>query len=395
MIGTWLQQVAMGWLVYRLSGSALLLGAVAFCSNAGILAFGTIAGVVADRVNRRRALFITQGALALQAITLATLTTFHLVAPWMLLLLALWQGVANAFDIPLRQSLLPHMVRGRDELANAIALNSFLVNGARVIGPALAGVLLAFTTEAACFALNAVSYIAVFAALRAISFPADRARRGDAGWGQSWTEGFRFVIGFAPARALLLLVAVLAWTILPYVSLMPMYAKDVFRGGPGTLGALLAAGGAGALLATLHLAGRRSVVGLGNVIVAAGAASGLALAAFAYLTVLPLALPLLFVAGGGVILAAAASNTILQTIAEDRLRGRLAGFYMLAFLGVAPIGNLAAGALAARIGVQATFLVNGAIALFAALVFLRKLPALRRALRPVYVELGLLSDPGD
>jgi len=203
-------------------------------------------------------------------------------------------------------------------------------------------------------------------------------------------EGFRYVTGFAPARALMGMVAILAWTIIPYVSLMPVYAKDIYGGGPGTLGLLLSTAGAGALVATLYLASRRTVVGLGDVIVGAAVVSGLALAGFAYLTWLPAALPMAFLFGGGVILAAASSNTILQTIVDDRLRGRVAGFYMLAFLGTAPLGNLAAGAIAARIGVPATFLLNGLVAAAAALVFMRKLPSLRKAMRPVYEKLGLL-----
>jgi MFS family permease len=395
MIGTWMQQVAMGWLVYRLTGSAWLLGVVAFCGNAGILLLGTISGVVADRVDRRRAIYLTQGLLALQATTLAVVVATGVVEPWHLVLLALWQGIANAFDIPLRQALLVHLVKGREDLANAIALNSFVVNAARVVGPALAGVLVAITTEAVCFALNALSFVAVFAALSGIAFPADADRPADAGWRESWIEGLRYVIGFAPARALLSLVAVLAWTIIPYISLMPVYAKDVYGGGPQTLGLLLASGGAGALLATLYLAGRRNVLDLLAVIVTAAAASGIALAAFAYLRYLPLAVPLIVVFGGAVILAAAASNTILQTIVDDRLRGRVAAFYMLSFLGVAPLGNLAAGALAARIGVPATFLLNGLVALVASFVFMRSLPALRDAVRPVYEKLGLIGGASD
>jgi len=390
MMGTWLQQVAMGWLVYRLTGSALLLGVIAFCANVGILLFGTFAGVVADRVNRKRGLYVTQGLLALQSVTLATLAGTGLVEPWHLVALALWQGIANAFDIPLRQALFVHMVDDRADLANAIALNSLVVNGARVVGPAAAGVLIAATSEAVCFAINAVSFVAVFASLSTIAFPRETGRAAEYGFVRSWLEGFRFVKDFPPARALMMLVAILAWTVIPYVALMPVYAKDIYGGGPGTLGLLLSTAGAGALLATLYLAGRHTVVGLGDVIVGAAAVSGLALAAFAYLTWLPAALPMAFLFGGGVILAVAASNTILQTIVEDRLRGRVAGFYILAFLGMAPLGNLAAGAIAARIGVPATFLLNGLVAFAGALLFLRRLPALRKAMRPVYEKLGLL-----
>ena len=381
MVGTWMQQVAMGWLVYRLTESTWMLGVVAFCANAGILVFGTIAGVVADRVDRRRAIYITQGLLALQATTLAVVAASGWVEPWHLVLLALWQGIANAFDIPLRQSLLVHIVGRRQDLANAIALNSFLVNGARVIGPALAGALLAVTTEAVCFAVNAVSFIAVFAALRGIAFPSDAQRGMQAGWRQSWLEGLRYLVDSPPARALVALVAVLSCSILPYISLMPVYAKDIYEGGPQTLGMLLASGGAGALLATLYLAGHRNVVELLRVIAFAGAAAGVALAMFAYLDYLPLAVPLILVFGGAVILAAASANTILQTIVEDRLRGRVAAFYMLAFIGIGPLGSLAAGAIAAKIGAPATFLLNGLVALLVSLVFMRGLPRLRTAVR--------------
>ncbi len=392
MIGTWLQQVAMGWLVYRLTGSAWLLGVVAFCSNAGILVFGTFAGVIADRVNRRRAIFTTQALMALQAIVLTALTASGVVQPWHLVVLALWLGTVTAFDITIRQSLYVHLVDDRADLPNAIALNSFLVNTARVVGPALAGVLLAVTTEAVCFGINALSFVAVFAALARIRFPAEHPRRAQRGLGHSWLEGFDFISGFAPARALLLVVAALAWTIMPYASLMPVYAKDVFAGGPQTLGFLLSAAGAGALASTIYLASRTTVVGLDRLIAYAAGACGLALAAFAYLRILPFALPLMFVVGAALILAAASSNTILQTIVDDALRGRVAGFYTLAFLGVAPLGSLAAGALAARFGVEATFAWNGAIAVLVALWFRRKLPVLSLAMRPVYVKLGLLPD---
>lgn len=392
MIGTWLQQVAMGWLVYRLTNSAWLLGVVAFCGSAGVLVLGTFAGVMADRVNRRRAIFTTQALMALQAVVLAFLTVAQVVQPWQLIVLALWLGTVTAFDITLRQSLYVHLVGDRADLPNAIALNSFLVNAARVVGPALAGVLLALTTEALCFALNALSFVAVFVALARIRFPADARRRAELGLGQSWLEGFRYASRFAPARALLIIVAVLAWTIMPYSSLMPIYAKDVYAGGPHTLGFLLAAAGAGALASTIYLASRQDILGLGKVIFRAAALAGLALAAFAYVGSPAVGLALMFVVGGTVILAAASSNTILQTIVEDRLRGRLAGFYTLAFLGVAPLGNLAAGALAARFGAPTTFAINGAMAFVAALWFGHRLPHLQRLARPVYIERGILKN---
>jgi MFS family permease len=396
-MGTWLQQVAMGWLTYRLSGSAWLLGVVAFSANAGVLVFGTWAGVLADRVRRRRALYLTQTLMLLQAVVLATLTALGHIEVWHLIALALFLGIVSAFDIPVRQSLYVYLIDDRADLPNAIALNSFLVNAARVVGPALAGLLLAIVSEALCFALNALSFAAVIVAVARMRFPHEPGPASRAsGWWTSWLEGFRYASTHPPARALLALVAVLAWTITPYSSLMPIYAKDVYGGGPHTLGFLLAAAGAGALGSTAYLAGRESVRGLIRVIAIATATAGFAIAAFAYLKVLPVALMLMVATGAGVILAAASANTILQTIVDDRLRGRIAGFYTLAFLGVSPLGNLAAGALAARFGAPLTFAINGTLAMLAAAWFWRQRPAIGQALRPDYERLGIVevSPPG-
>jgi len=392
MMGTWLQQVAMGWLTYRLTGSAWLLGVVAFCANVGILLFGTWAGVLADRVRRRRALYLTQSLMLAQAIVLAVLTALDQVQVWHLIALALWLGTVSAFDIPVRQSLYVYLVEDRADLPNAIALNSFMVNAARVVGPALAGLLLAVVSEAVCFGLNALSFVAVIFAVARMHFPREPGPAARAsGWWSSWVEGFRYVSQFAPARALLLLVAVLAWTIAPYSSLMPIFAKDVYGGGPHTLGFLLAAAGSGALISTAYLASRENIRGLGRVIAGSAMICGVALAAFAYMSVFPIALVLMVAVGGGVILAAASANTILQTIVDDSLRGRVAGFYKLAFLGVAPLGNLAAGALADRLSAPAAFAINGVIAMLAAGWFWRHLPTIRGALRSTYQRLGIIA----
>src|SRR5207248_6954468 len=277
MMGTWLQQVAMGWLTYRLTGSAWLLGVIAFCANIGILLFGTWAGVLADRVRRRRALYLTQSLMLAQAVALTVLTAFNWIQVWQLIALSLWLGVVSAFDIPIRQSLYVHLVEERADLPNAIALNSLLVNGARVVGPALAGLLLAIVSEAVCFALNALSFIAVIVAVTRMRFPREPGPTARAsGWWASWVEGFRYLWQSAPARALLLLVAALAWTIAPYSSLMPVFAKDVYGGGPHTLGFLLAAAGGGALVSTFYLASRENIRGLGRVIAISAAVSGVA-----------------------------------------------------------------------------------------------------------------------
>ena len=389
LIGTWLQQVAMGWLTYRLTNSAFLLGVVAFCANVGILLFSNVAGVLADRIDRRRGLLITQSLMLTQAVVLAVLVAFGWIQTWHLIVLALWLGTCAAFDTPLRQSLYVQFIADRGDLGNAIALNSMLVNTARVVGPAIAGVLLGLTGEAACFALNALSFLAVIVAISKMDWPADTRPGVKTGWWTSWVEGVRYAHGLQPVRALLALVAALAWTISPYSSLMPVYAKDIYGGGPHTLGYLLSAAGIGALVSTLHLARRATVRGLGRVIMFAVATSGAALTAFAYMRIYPLALLLMVLVGGGTILAAASTNTILQTIVDDRLRGRIAAFYTLAFLGVAPLGNLAAGAIAGVMGTPFTFALNGALAMLAALWYRSKLPMVRDMLRPIYEELGV------
>jgi MFS family permease len=392
LIGTWLQQVAMGWLVYRLTGSAWLLGVVAFSANIFILVLGPFAGILADRVDRRLGLYTTQTLLLLQAVVLALLTGFERIEVWHLVVLAVWMGVVSAFDVPLRQTLYVHLVDDRADLPNAIALNSFMVNAGRVIGPAIAGVLLAFVSEAVCFAINAVSFLAVLLALTLVRWPRHVRKAAPGGWLENWNEGARYTFGFVPVRSMILLVACASWTISPYSSLMPIYAKDIYGGGPQTLGYLLSAAGAGALASTFYLAGRETIVGLGRVIALAVAACGLALAAFAFLRVFPLGLVLMAIVGGGVILAAASTNTILQTIVDDRLRGRVLGFFTMAFLGVAPLGNLAAGALARQFGAPVTFALNGLLCAAAGLWFWRRLPALTAAMRPTYKRLGLVAD---
>ncbi|MBK6337155.1 MAG: MFS transporter [Betaproteobacteria bacterium] len=392
LIGTWMQQVAMGWLTYRLSGSAWLLGVVAFCANIFILLLGPFAGVLADRVDRVRALYLTQTLLALQATTLAVLTWFGWVEVWHLIALATFAGVVAAFDVPLRQTLYVSLVDDRSVLPNAIALNSFMVNAARVIGPALAGALLALATEAVCFALNAFSFVAVLAALHRVHWPKTAPSASRGGFLDNWNEGARYAFGFAPIRSVLLVIAAAAWTISPYSSLMPIFAKDIYGGGPQTLGWLLSAAGAGALASTFYLAGRDTIVGLGRVIALATVAAGLALAAFAFLRVFAVGVLLMTLVGGGVILAASSTNTVLQTIVEDRLRGRVLGFFTMAFLGVAPLGNLAAGALARQFGAPATFAFNGLVCAAAGLWFWSRLPTLTAAMQPTYKRLGLVSD---
>ncbi len=392
LIGTWLQQVAMSWLAYQLTDSALFLGVVAFFSSISFLLFGTFAGVFADRVPRQKALLLTQGMMLLQAALLAVLVATDRIEVWHLIVLSLWLGTVSAFDMPLRQSMYVELVPDRADLSNAIALNSFIVNIARVVGPALAGFLMAVTGEAVCFALNALSFAAVIVAIWRIDWPKVTRPPGDDAWWSSWKEGARFALGAGPVRTALILVAVLAWTISPYPTLMPVFAKYVYAGGPETLGWLLSAAGAGALCSAVYLANRKTVRGIGTAIALAAITAGVAMAAFGFLRYLPLALVLMMFIGGGTVLAAAGTNIVMQSLVEDRMRGRIAGFYTMAFVGTAPLGHLAAGVLAREFGAPITFVANGILCVLVALWFWQQLPKLRTALQPEYERLGMTSD---
>jgi MFS family permease len=392
LIGTWLQQVAMSWLTYRLSGSALLLGFVTFCQYIAVLFIAPVAGVLADRVDRRRALLITQSVMLAQAATLAVLAATGVVAVWHVAALALVLGCASAFDIPLRHAMIARLVEHRSELPNAIALNSLLINCARVVGPALAGVLIAAVGEALCFGLNALSFGAVLVALAMMRWPARPQAPPPRGWLHSWLEGVRSAFGFAPIRAGLLLIAAISGTIGTYSTLMPVFAKDVFGGGARSLGILLSSAGTGALLSALYLASRHTTRGLDRVILVAGACAALAMLAFAHASSLALALPLLIVLGAGLIAAQASIQTLVQTLVDDDKRGRVMSLYTMAFLGALPFGNLLAGAIARYAGEDVAFSLNAVLCLVALLVFWRALPALRTAARPVYKRLGLIGD---
>jgi len=387
LIGTWLQQVAMSWLTYRLSGSALLLGVVTFCQYIAVLLLAPVAGVLADRIDRRRALLITQSVMLAQAFTLAALTASGKVEVWHVAALALVLGCASGFDIPLRHAMIARLVGDRSHLPNAIALNSLLINCARVVGPAIAGLLIAAVGEAICFGLNALSFAAVLYALVKMRWPAARKPAPPAGWLASWLEGAKSAFGFRPIRAALLLIALISGTIGTYSTLMPVFAKDVFGGDAHTLGVLLSAAGSGALLSALYLASRHTTRGLDRVILVAGTIASLAMLAFAHSTRLALALPLLVALGAGLIAAQASIQTLVQTLVDDDKRGRVMSLYTMAFLGMLPFGNLAAGAVARYAGEATAFTLNGCVCLAGLLVFARALPGLR-----VAAQLGRSND---
>jgi MFS family permease len=395
LTGTWITRVATSWLVYRLTGSDLLLGVVSFCGQIPTLVLAPLAGVLVDRMDRHRILVITQVLSMLQSAALAVLTFTKLITVTDILLLQLAQGMINAFDTPSRQAFLVDMVEDRNDLPNAIALNSSMVNGSRIIGPSVGGLIIAAFGEGWCFTIDAVSYVAVIGSLLAMRVVHRKRQRGGARALDQFVEGFRYVTRFPPMRYALLLLAIVATMGMPYSVLMPAIAAGTLHGGAHTLGFLMTAAGVGALGGAFYLAARPSVVGLGRVMVIATVMFGLGLMAFALSRTLWLSLLILPFAGAGMMVETAATNTILQTIVEERLRGRVMAFYAMAFLGTAPIGSLLAGAAAARFGTATTIFGGGVACILGAFWFSRHLPALRALVRPIYVERGIVTDDAE
>ncbi len=397
LIGTWMTRVATGWLVFRLSGpdSAWLLGVIGFAGQVPSFFLTPIAGVLVDRWNRHRLLVLTQILSLIQSALLA-LVAFAgepgAATIWQILILSLCQGAINAFDMPARQAFFVEMIASKEDLANAIALNSSLVNGARLVGPSLAGMLIAVAGEGWCFLIDAISYVAVVLALLAMRLAAPATPRERPPVWRGMKEGFRYAFGFAPIRNLLLLLALVSFMGMPYSVLMPIFAADILRGGPFVLGFLSAASGVGALAGALYLASRNTVIGLGNIIVISTLLFGIGLVGFAYSTSLWLSLIMMTVTGFGMMVQMAASNTILQTIVDEDKRGRVMSYYGMAFLGMAPFGSLFAGALAGWIGPEKTVLVGGLACLVGAILFGTRLAYLRTLVRPIYVRMGIISE---
>jgi MFS family permease len=392
LTGTWMQQVAVAWLVYRLTRSALLLGLVGFAGQIPGLVLAPFAGVWVDRVDRLRLVVLTQALSMVQALALAVLVLGGSVRVWHVVALGVFLGLVNALDIPARQAFLVEMVGGREDLSNAIALNSSAFNAARLVGPSIAGFALARLSEGMVFLVNALSYVAVIAALLAMKVPARAARVELEPFWKNLREGIAYAAGFAPIRIILMLIVVVSFAGVPFTVLMPVFATEVLHGGARTLGLLTSALGLGALAGALTLAARASVRGLGRVIAASGFVFGGSLTAFSFSTALPLSLLLLFLSGYGMMALTASSNTVLQTIVEDEKRGRVMSFYAAAFMGTVPLGSLIAGALAERIGASLTVRLGGIACLVAALTFARALPVLRVHIRPIYVRLGIVPE---
>ncbi len=392
LVGTWMQAIAMGWLVYRMTNSPVLLGIVGFSSQIPSFILGPFAGIMADRFNRHRLLIVTQILSMVQALLLAVLTMSGSIAVWHLIVLGFFLGCINAIDIPARQSFIVEMVEKKENLGNAIALNSLMFNAARLVGPTIAGVIIAVTGEGICFLINGLSFIAVIISLAAMKLKPRKEEAQSSDLVKYIKEGVMYTFGFAPIRYIIMLLAVISLMGTSLMVLMPVFAKDILKGGPGTMGVLMAGVGAGALVATIYLASRKSVLGLGSLIpVSSGIFSaGIVLFSFSHSTVISILL--LAFTGFGFMSHMAASNTIVQTIVDDDKRGRVMSFYAMAFMGVAPIGSLLGGFLAEKIGAANTLILSGSCCMMASLVFASKLPAIRKLVHPIYRKIGIIPE---
>ena len=389
LVGSWITMTATSWLVYRLTNSALLLGVVGFASQFPSFLLTPFAGIYVDRWNRHRLLVGTQVASMLIAFVLAVLTLSGTISiPW-LIAVSVCSGIVNAFDLPGRQAFVVLLVEDKRDLGNAIALNSSMFNAARLVGPSIAGAIIALTSEGWCYFIDGVSYLAVIAALLAMRVPQAQPAPVTAHVTplQQFREGWTYTYGSRTIRSVIAVIALVCLVGVPYTVLMPVYAAEILGGGPHTLGFLMTATGAGALLGALWLASRRGIAGLTRNIAVAGSVFSLGLMAFALSRVLWLSVPLLVISGFGFIVMVASSNTLLQTIVEDNKRGRVLSFFLMAYFGTTPFGSLVAGAVSERIGAPYTLVACGALCLMGITWFATQLTALDTDMAPALERL--------
>ena len=382
----------MPWLVYHMTGSALLLGVVGFAGQIPTFLLAPVAGVLTDRLSRYRVLVATQIISLVQAAVLAWLCLAGVIQIWEIVVLSVILGCVNAFDVPARHSFVIDMVEKKEDLGNGIALNSLMFNGARLIGPSIAGVMLAATGEGICFLLNAISYIFVILSLLLMKLHIKKTKKNDTYILKELTDGFRYTFGFAPIKHLLILLSISSLMGMSYSVLMPVFAKEILHGGSHTYGFLMGAAGFGALLGAFFLASRESVLKLGRIVPASAVLFGAGLIGLSFSRIFPFSLVLMIFIGLGMMMQTAASNTILQTITDDDKRGRVMSFYTMAIMGTAPFGSLMAGGLAKVIGTPGTIFAGGIACIIGAIFFLRKLPELRKAVRPIYVKMGIIPE---
>jgi len=395
LIGTWMQQIAMSWLVYRLTNSVFLLGLIGFSSQISSLFFSPFAGVLSDRWNRHHILVATQSLAMIQAFILAYLTLMGVVAVHHLIILSIFLGLVNAFDMPTRQAFLVEMVEKREDLGNAIALNSFLFNGARLVGPSIAGILISILGEGLCFLLNGVSFLAVIIALLAMKMTPSKEDSEKTQVLQGLKEGFIYAFGFPPIRSILFFLGWISLVGTANTTLMPVFARDILHGDSKTYGFLMAAIGVGAIIGAIFLASRKNVLGLGRIITIASSIFGIGLISFSLSHTLWLSFFLLLLTGFGMMVHMASSNTILQTIVDDDKRGRVMSLYAMAFMGMAPLGSLLGGSLAGWIGAPTTLIMVGTSCMIGPFLFRKILPSLRIMIRPIYVRKGILVEKSE
>jgi len=392
LIGTWMQSVALGWLVYRLTDSAFLLGLVGFASQIPTFILASFAGVLADRYNKHKIIITTQTLAMIQAFILAFLTLSSSIQIWHIIVLSLFSGLINAFDMPTRQSFVIDMVDDRNDLPNAIALNSSVFNAARLIGPTIAGFVISALGEGLCFLINGMSFLTVIAALLLMKIPTKANNNKNEKVLEGVKEGIKYAYNFKPIRALLLLIGLVSLTGMPYTVLMPVFAKDILHGNSQTLGFLFGAVGTGAFIGAIYLASRKSVLGLGKWIAIAASIFSLGLLFFSFSRNIYLSVGLMLFTGFGMMMQMASTNTLLQTLVDDDKRGRVMSLYVMAFMGTAPFGSFMAGTLASTIGAPYTVLSSGVICLIGAIIFYKNLPELRKHIRPVYVKKGIIPE---
>ncbi|WP_310488739.1 MFS transporter [Chamaesiphon sp. VAR_69_metabat_338] len=391
LIGTWMTQIATVWLVYHLTNSSVMLGVVGFTSQIPNFLLTPFGGVLVDRFPRQRILIATQILAMLQSLCLAALALSGVIQIWHLLVLSLFQGIINAVDAPARQAIVTELVDRPEDLANAIAINSTMFNGARLIGPAIGGLLIARVGEAYCFLIDGLSYIAVIIALLAMRFKPKQLPKITGSPLERIKDGFKYAFGCPPIRAILLLSAIVSFLGMQYTVLVPVFADKILQGDAQTLGFLMAASGVGAVSGGIYLVTRKTVFGLGKLIILGPALLGLGLIVFALSRYLPLSLVAMLFIGLGTILQIASGNTVLQTIVDDDKRGRVMSIYTMSFLGVVPFGNLLGGTLADRIGVTPTLIFAGSACLLGSLYFSRQLPALSKIVREIYHRKGIID----
>lgn len=387
-----MQQIAMSWLVYRLTNSAFLLGLIGFTGQVPTFVLTSVAGVFADRYERRKLLILTQLLAMFQAFLLAFLTVTGHIAVWHLVVLSFFLGMINALDIPVRQSFVIDLVENKDDLGNAIALNSVMFNGARLVGPSIAGLLISIVGEATCFFLNGISFLAIVIALLAMNIPGRKRKSELVTFFQGLKDGYQYTFGFAPTRYIILFLGLISMMGMPYLVLMPIFAKDILHGGHHTLGFLMGASGIGALVGALWLASRKTVLGLGKFIVISSSTFGLGLIVFSLSRYIQLSLCMMLLTGFGLIVYMASSNAILQTIVDEDKRGRIMSFYAMAFMGMAPFGSLMAGSLASKIGAPHTLIISGLACVIGSILFCTKLPLIRKLVRPIYAQMGIIRE---